>query len=145
MDSWYAARSVRQAIEALPKSYSGPLKANRRVDDTDGQPTHRRVDSLSWSALEQQQSKRVHVKDFPKGHRLKLFRLVLSTQRTDYVVTNDLTQNAVDAVQEVCAIRWKIENFIGKVNNSWAGKRVSVVWPASNVIISPAPGWFGLD
>jgi Transposase DDE domain len=111
MENWDAARSVRQAIEALPKSYYGPLKANRLVDDTDGQPTHRWVDSLSWSDLEQQQSKRVHVKDFPKGHRLKLFRLVLSTQRTDYVVTNDLTQNSVDAVQEVCAIRWKIEQF----------------------------------
>lgn len=107
MDSWYAARSVMQAIEALPKIYYCPLKANRLVDDTDGQQAHRRVDSLSWSDREQQQSKRVHVKDFPKGHRLKLFQLVLSTQRTDYVVTNDLTQNAVDAVQEVCALRWK--------------------------------------
>ena len=29
----------------------------------------------------------------------------------DFVVTNDLTQTATDAVQEVCGIRWQIEEF----------------------------------
>ena len=111
MDSWYATRPLMRTIEGLQKIYYCPLKDNRLVDDTQGEQPHRRVDSLNWSISEQQQGKLVHVKDFPKGHQLKLFRLVLSTQRTDYVVTNDLTQNSVDAVQEVCAIRWRIEQF----------------------------------
>lgn len=38
-----------------------------------------------------------------------MFRLVVSTDRTDYVVTNDTTQNSTDETQQVCAIRWKIE------------------------------------
>ena len=42
---------------------------------------------------------------------MKLFRVVLSTQRTDYVVTNDFTQDNTQAVQEVCGLRWKIEQF----------------------------------
>jgi hypothetical protein len=49
--------------------------------------------------------------DFPKGHRLQLFRLVLSAERTDYVVTNDQTQDATDETRKVCAIRWKIEQL----------------------------------
>jgi SRSO17 transposase len=69
------------------------------------------VDSLSWSDPEQRQGKSVHVKDFPKGHRLQLFRLVLSAERTDYVVTNDPTQASTAETREVCAIRWKIEQF----------------------------------
>lgn len=55
--------------------------------------------------------KMVHLKKFPKGHQLKLFRIVLSSQRTDYVVTNDFSQDSADATQEEIAIRWKIEQF----------------------------------
>jgi hypothetical protein len=49
------------------------------------------------------------VKDFPKGHRLRLFRLVLSTERTEYVVINELSQDDADGAQQECAVRWKIE------------------------------------
>jgi hypothetical protein len=42
---------------------------------------------------------------------VKLFRVTVSTNRTDYVVTNDLSQSSTDVVQEVCKIRWKIEEF----------------------------------
>ena len=45
------------------------------------------------------------------GDKVKLFRVVLSTQRTDYVVTNDLAQDKTQIVQEVCGLRWKIEQF----------------------------------
>ena len=111
MDSWYAARKLMLSIERLGKIYCCPVKSNRLVDETDGQHPHCRVDSLSWSETEQQCGKQVHLKNFPKGHRLKLFRLVLSTQRTDFVVTNDLSQDSTDAVQQVSGIRWKIEQF----------------------------------
>jgi hypothetical protein len=111
MDTWYAARKLMLTIERLEKIYYCPIKSNRLVDETDGQQAHCRVDSLSWSETEQQGGKQVHLKNFPKGHRLKLFRLVLSTQRTDFVVTNDLSQDSTDAVQQVSGIRWKIEQF----------------------------------
>ena len=111
MDSWYAARTFMLSIERLEKIYYCPIKSNRLVDETDGQHPHCRVDGLSWSETEQQGGKQVHLKSFPKGHRLKLFRLVLSTQRTDFVVTNDLSQDSTDAVQQVSGIRWKIEQF----------------------------------
>jgi len=111
MDTWYAARELMLTIERLEKIYYCSIKSNRLVDETDGQQAHCRVDSLSWSETEQQCGKQVHLKNFPKGHRLKLFRLVLSTQRTDFVVTNDLSQDSTDAVQQVSGIRWKIEQF----------------------------------
>jgi len=69
------------------------------------------VDALAWNTAEEQSGKNVHVKDFPKGHRLQLFRLVVSTDRTDYIVTNDVTQHSTDDTQQVCAIRWKIEQL----------------------------------
>ena len=36
---------------------------------------------------------------------------MLSTQRTDYVVTNEMTQDNVKVVQDVCGFRWKVEQF----------------------------------
>ena len=43
--------------------------------------------------------------------KVKLFCVQVSTNRTDYVVTNDMTQNSADGVRKACAIRWKIEEF----------------------------------
>ena len=53
----------------------------------------------------------VHLKKFPKGRRLKLFSIVKFAQCTDYAVTNDYTQDSVNATREESAICWKIEQF----------------------------------
>lgn len=113
MDSWYAARELMLHIERAGKIYYCPLKDNRQVDEGDGTPKsdYWRVDSLEWSETEIAAGKNIHLKDFPKGHRLQLFRLVVSTDRTDYIVTNDLTQNSTHETQQVCAVRWKIEQL----------------------------------
>jgi hypothetical protein len=42
---------------------------------------------------------------------VKLFRVTVSTNRTEYVVTNDLTQQSTLDVKTNCAQRWKIEEF----------------------------------
>jgi hypothetical protein len=111
MDSWYAARPLMLYIERLGKVYYCPLKDNRLVDETTGVQPYQRVDSLAWNEHEQAHGKLIKIKDFPKAHRVKLFRLVLSTQRTDFIVTNDLAQDDVQATQQVCDLRWKIEQF----------------------------------
>ena len=41
---------------------------------------------------------RIH--KFPKDHKVKLFRVTVSTNRTDYVITNDMDQDSLEAVQE---------------------------------------------
>jgi hypothetical protein len=81
------------------------------VDDSGGAEPFRRVDGLVWSDVEKGHGKVVKLKGFPKDHKVKLFRVVLSTQRTDYVVTNDFAQDNTQVVQEVCGLRWKIEQF----------------------------------
>jgi hypothetical protein len=109
MDTWYATKALMLFIESLQKIYYCPLKDNRQVDDSGGQAAYCRVDALSWTAEELAHGKRIKVKGFPKDHKGQLFRVAVSTHRTDYVVTNDLTQNATTATQEACGFRWKIE------------------------------------
>ena len=51
------------------------------------------------------------LKGLPGDTKVKLLRVVLSTQRTDYSVSNDMAQASTPAVQDVCGWRWKIEQF----------------------------------
>lgn len=111
MDTWYAERKLMLWIERLGKLYYCPLKSNRLVDESDGAQPYTRIETLEWDATAQQHGKTIHIKDFPKGHRVKLFRLVLSSERTDYVATNDMAQDDTAATQEVCGCRWKVEQF----------------------------------
>jgi hypothetical protein len=111
MDSWYAERKLMLHIERLNKVFYCPLKDNRLVDETGGERGYQRVDSLTWTEHEAQHGKLLHIKDFPKGHQVKLFRLVLSSKRTDFIATNDFAQDSSQATQEVCGLRWKIEQF----------------------------------
>ena len=60
---------------------------------------------------EAEHGKIVKIKSFPKEHKVKLFRVAVSTHRTDFVVTNDLAQNSTKLTQEACKLRWKIEQF----------------------------------
>src|SRR5258708_9141227 len=85
MDSWYAERKLMLHIERLNKVYYCPLKDNRQVDDSVEQSAYQRVDSLQWTENDKQHGKTLHIKDFPKDHQVKLFRLVLSTKRTAYL------------------------------------------------------------
>jgi len=110
MDSWYATMQVMKTIENAGKVYYCPLKSNRQVTQRPDDP-YSRVDALTWAEREIETGKMVHLKKFPKGHQVKLFRIELSTQRTEYVVTNDHSQDSADAARKESAIRWKIEQF----------------------------------
>lgn len=119
MDTWYATRQFMLHIERNGKLYYCPVQDNRQVDEGDGTPVnYQRADSLVWIEQDKACGKNVHVKDFPKGHRLQLFRLAVSKDRTDYVVTNDLTQNSTDETRQVCAIRWKTQAVASRSQTS---------------------------
>ncbi len=111
VDTWYATKEMMLQIEKRGKIYSCPLKDNRQVDDSVGSKPYQRVDSLAWTETEKQHGKLIKIKGFPAEHKVKVFRVVLSTQRTDYVVINEMAQDNVEVVHDACGFRWKIEQF----------------------------------
>jgi hypothetical protein len=113
MDTWYAARAELLFIERLGKRYYCPLKANRQVSVSRADGTYCRVDQVLWSRDELRSGRLVHLKDFPAGHQVKLFRLEPVTGHTDYtyIVTNDIAQASTAATQEVWGYRPKVEAF----------------------------------
>ncbi len=112
MDTWYATTALMLHIERTGKLFYCPIKVNRQVDQGESSPSgYQRVDRLEWSQQELESGKSVHLKGFPAGHRLQLFRFAVSTDGTDYVVTNDRTQCSAVAAQQVCSHRWSIEQL----------------------------------
>jgi hypothetical protein len=111
MDSWYATKELMLFIESLQKVYYCPLKDNRQVDDSGGNRPYQRVDSLTWHPPEREHGKIIKIKGFPKDHKVRLFRVEVSSHRTDWVVTNDATQHSTEATQQACGFRWRIEQL----------------------------------
>lgn len=111
MDSWYAVKHLILLIETLKKIYYCPLKKNRLVDDSGGKEKYKPIENLCWTDTELSCGKIIKINEFPKDHKVKLFRVTVSTNRIEHVVTNDMTQNSTEATQEECGVRWKIEQF----------------------------------
>ena len=80
------------------------------VDDSGGEKPYQRIDALEWTSSEETTSKVVKLHKFPKHHKVKVFR-VASSRRTNYVITNDLSQSDVSVTQQASRSRWKIEQF----------------------------------
>lgn len=110
-DSWYATKNLMLLVESLGKIYYCPIHCNRLVDDSQGLLTYRRVDSLIWDAVDEHHGKQIKINGFPKDHKVKLFRVVASNSRTDWVVTNDSGAITTKDTQKACALRWKIEQL----------------------------------
>jgi len=111
MDSWYATNKLMLYIDSLGKIYYCPLKRNRLVDDTGGEQDYQQIEKLSWQETELKHGKVIKIRKFPGAKRVKLFRVTVSTNRTEFIVTNDSSQNSTKVVQQVYNIRWKVEEF----------------------------------
>jgi len=111
MDTWYATKELMLLINGMGKTFYCPLRSNRQVDDSGGERPYQRADTLDWSDGELRQGKLIKIKGFPKNCKVKLFRVVVTSRRTEWIVTNDLSQDSTQDTRKVCAVRWKIEEF----------------------------------
>jgi Transposase DDE domain len=111
MDSWYATTQMMTRLHQAGKLFYCSIKSNRLVDETREHQPYRAVETLAWSESEDQHGKVVKVKGFAKNFYLKLFRVIVSTDKTDFIVTNDLSQQDTGAAQQESSQRWKIEQF----------------------------------
>lgn len=116
MDTWYATTEMMLLIdETYGKTYYCPIKSNRQIDDSNdgigGKQKYKAVKDLEWSNKEQEKGKIVKIKKFPGSYKHKLFRVIISTDKTEFIVTNDLSQDSTIDTQKESANRWKIEQL----------------------------------
>jgi hypothetical protein len=58
------------------------------------------------------------VHGFPGDFKLKLFRAAIENSHTEWIVTNDFSQESTDGTQEMCAVCWKIEQYHQEVKQA---------------------------
>jgi Transposase DDE domain len=108
MDSWYGVAKLFQRIHHAGKYFYCPLKTNRLVKEPH-HPTYFSVGELKWNATEQQQGKSLKVKGL--GLEVRLYQVPVSTNRTDYILTNDLRESSAQTIGYNNRMRWHIEEF----------------------------------
>ncbi|MFM6254842.1 MAG: transposase [Dolichospermum sp.] len=119
MDTWYATTEMMLLIDRVyHKLYYCPIKTNRLVDDSGGKESYKAVNELNWTKQEEKQGKLIKINKFPNVYKHKLFKVVISTNDIEYIVTNDLTQDSTDDTQKESAIRWKIEQLHREVKQN---------------------------
>ena len=109
MDAWYATKDLMLHLHRASKIFYCPLKSNRRVDDSGGRAPYRSLSDLQWSIQDDIAGKLIKVHGFPGALKVKLFRVVITTNRTEWVVTKDIDQSSTEDTREICGIRRKIE------------------------------------
>lgn len=111
IDSWYASNSFMLFVSDLGKLFYCPVKRNRLARQPNSREHYQRLTELKWSEEELKTGKFIRLKGMPSGFAMKMYRVPISTNRTDYVVSNDPSQHCSDDTRKVCAIRWYIEQF----------------------------------
>jgi len=114
MDTWYAVTLIMLRILRAGKFFCCPIKGNRTVyasDSADGEHPRQRADTLAWTTPQEAQGQQVRLNGWPQEVKVRMFRLVLSTERTEWVVTNDPALQTADDVRQTLAVRWSVEVF----------------------------------
>ncbi|MDY7004887.1 MAG: hypothetical protein SWX82_13295 [Cyanobacteriota bacterium] len=116
--SWRAIERLMRLIDNLGKVYYCPLNSSNLVDDTGGIVKPKNLQELTWNKNEKSSGKIIQIRDFPKDKKLKLLWAPISPNRTEYIVTNDVSQSSVDAVKFATQTRPKTEEF-HRENQIW--------------------------
>lgn len=119
-DAAYATKKFLALIDNSNNKYLCNMKSNRTCweygidySNKDKKLHNKPVQfkDLNWDEKSNQKGKMVRLKDFPSAKYVKLFKIIVSTDRTDYIVTNDMTINDPDVIEYVNGMRWNIESF----------------------------------
>lgn len=111
MDSWYATSDLFKYAIKEQKIFYCPIKSNRKIDDSGGKEPYKQAFQTSFTNEEVNSGKLIKVFKMPMGTYFKLFRVLVSTTRTDYIITNDIAQNSTQAAEEKSSFRWKVEQL----------------------------------
>jgi hypothetical protein len=111
MDTWYATYKLMLFIHHLGKLFYCPIKKNRTARTIEEDAKYTKITEIKFNEADLSQGKLIQLKGMPKEIPMKVFSVSISTNRTDYVVTNDNAQNCSDDTKSICAIRWYVEQF----------------------------------
>ena len=123
-DSWYASVDVLMKMANLGKVYYTAFKPNRTARlRPETSKIYAAIDTLAWTPEQEYHGMSIRAKGFPADHPMKLFKVPVSSNRTDFVVTNDPDCHSLDDASSHYKRRWAIECFHREVKQLTAVER----------------------
>ncbi len=107
-DSWYGGVDNLKLIHRLNRYFITTLKSNRKVSITK-EGGYVSLLELEWSEEQLNQGQVIKLKEVP--FKVKLFKLVAANGDIEWVITNNLSSNSVQFIQNENAVRWQVEQF----------------------------------
>lgn len=107
MDSWYATTELMNKLMDWDKKFVCSIRSNR-IFSPDETRKPKYVKDLDWKERSFYHGK---LKGLPAKRLVNLFRIVISSDKTEYIITNDENLIDSDDARKESAIRWKIEEF----------------------------------
>jgi hypothetical protein len=106
-DAAYSTVKLFNKLEYLNKTYVCNIKSNRkaRVFNTQNEFTPVRDLEINQHGLD------IQLNNLNSNHQTKIFKSQVSTDRTDYLVTNDVSITELEVIEKINSYRWKIEQF----------------------------------
>jgi SRSO17 transposase len=113
MDRWYAVTKLMVKIHRAGLLFYCPIKLNRAVSEvkTEQKYPYQKAEDLTWTEAESDLGKVVHLRESPQDFVSKLFRIAVSTDSTELIVTNATSLLDAQAVRKAQGLRWKVEQF----------------------------------
>jgi len=106
MDTWYDVSSLFQLINGYGKYFYCPIKSNGLVKTADN-GIYLPIKELDW-ATDQLQNGGL-IKNLNMS--VKMFKVTVSTNRIDLVLTNDLSNTTTEQISIKQKMRWHIESL----------------------------------
>lgn len=107
MDTWYAISSFFQLINSYGKYFYCPIKSNRLVRQLADNKPYMFVSDLPWTQHQLAHGQAIKVKNLDM--QVKVFKVTISTNRTDYVLTNHIDADSTQTIVNKQKMRWNIE------------------------------------
>jgi hypothetical protein len=119
MDTWYATVDLLNQVMDYQKYFVCAVQSNRLFSPDEIYQIPRpkkysdyiKANDLPWDTATSNAGYHGKLRYLPAHRPVQLFRIVVSTDKTEYIVTNDVTLKATDDTRKESAIRWKIEEF----------------------------------
>lgn len=99
MNSWCATRDLMLLVERLGKTYWCRIKDSRLVHAGGPDENYRTANDIAFDSDALVRGKVVTLKRLPENHKVRLFRITVDSGAVEYIVTDQLTQDATNAAQ----------------------------------------------
>ena len=111
MDTWYATSKLMLFINEHKKLFYCPMRKNRLAKPVDLEEKYCPLRNFEWEDTQLQSGMIIRLKGMPEHLPTKLFSVAISSNRTDFIITNDNSQTCADDTKKFCAFRWYVEQF----------------------------------